>query len=235
MAKPCFYYPDLIGNTEVGSCYELPASESAHALQSRRLNVGSQIQLIDGIGCLAEAVIVESGRRVVSVQIDSISELSRTKPLVHCFIAMPKGDRQKVMVDMLTQIGVASITPLVCERSISVPKATQLEKLARVSIEACKQSKNAFVAKIEKPCEFNELFGRDGVLVFCDQLGNNWREAKKQFATALNIMLVIGPEGGFSDTELTALRKANACSLALGQHILRTELAAISAAALFAC
>ena len=235
MAKPCFYYPDLNGNTEVGSCYELPASERAHALQSRRLNVGSQIQLIDGVGSLAEATIVESGRRVVLVRIDHISELSRTKPFIHCFIAMPKGDRQKVMVDMLTQIGVASITPLVCERSISVPKATQLEKLARVSIEACKQSKNAFAVKIEKPREFNELFSRDGVLIFCDQLGGNWCEAKRRFATAQNILLVIGPEGGFSDTELTALRGANACPLSLGQHILRTELAAISAAALFAC
>ena len=134
MAKPCFYYPDLIDNTKVGCCYELPASESAHALQSRRLKEGSQIQLIDGIGCLAEAVIVESGRRVVSVRIDSVSEWSRTKPLIHCFIAMPKGDRQKVMVDMLTQIGVASITPLVCERAISVPKDTQLDKLSLIHI-----------------------------------------------------------------------------------------------------
>jgi len=235
MAKPCFYYPDLIGNTEVGSCYELPASESAHALQSRRLTVGSQIQLIDGLGCLAEATIVESGRRIVFVQLNSMSELSRAKPLVHCFIAMPKGDRQKVMVDMLTQIGVASITPLVCERAISVPKDTQLEKLARVSIEACKQSKNPFAVNIEKPLGFDELFSRDGALVFCDQLGNNWFEAKKQFATALNVLLVIGPEGGFSDTELCALKDANACSIALGQHILRTEVAAISAATLFAC
>lgn len=235
MAKPCFYYPDLIDNTEVGCYYELSASESAHALQSRRLKEGSQIQLIDGIGCLAEAVIVESGRRVVSVRIDSISEVSRTKPLIHCFIAMPKGDRQKVMVDMLTQIGVASITPLVCERAISVPKDTQLDKLAKVSIEACKQSKNPFVVKIEKPCSFNELFSRDGALVFCDQQGNNWFEVKKQYSTAFNVLLVIGPEGGFSDMELSALIEANACSLALGQHILRTELAAVSAAALFAC
>lgn len=235
MAKPCFYYPDLISSTEVGNCYELPASESAHALQSRRLTADSEIQLIDGIGGLAEATIVESGRRTVMVRIQALSELPRSMPLVHCFIAMPKGDRQKVMIDMLTQIGVASVTPLVCERAISVPKDSQLEKLSRVSIEACKQSKNPYAIKIEQPCEFNEVFSFDGPIVFGDQQGGSWAEARERCSKALNILLLVGPEGGLSKQELDALSDVNACSVALGEHILRTELAAISVAALFAC
>ena len=227
MAKPCFYYPDLIGNTEVGSRYELSASESAHALQSRRLTVGSQIQLIDGVGSLVEATIVETGRRVVSVQLDSISELSRAKSLIHCFIAMPKGDRQKVMVDMLTQLGVFEIIPLLCERSVSKFSDSACKKWQRVAVEACKQSQNPWVPKIASQIPLLELLGsRKTGLVLADSEGASPDEVLSSFSS---ITLLIGPEGGFSKHEFSQINQIEIPSLRVSSHILRTETAAVAA------
>lgn len=242
MAKPCFYHSELAG-MEVDQVFELSASESSHALQSRRLKKGSEIQLLDGKGCIAEAIIAEVGRRSVSVAVRQLDHKASSKQKVHCVVAMPKGDRQKGMVDMLTQLGVTSLTPLQCDRAISIPKDSQLEKLRRVSLEACKQSKNPYILDIFGPKDFETVVDDAEVLVLADQFGKSFTELSDTLAEISKTMgfahgeypkitLLIGPEGGFSQSEFDVLAQRETLSASVGQHILRTETAAIALASL---
>ncbi|MCH2190408.1 MAG: 16S rRNA (uracil(1498)-N(3))-methyltransferase [Gammaproteobacteria bacterium] len=235
MAKPCFYHSELAG-VKVGEAVELSAAESSHALQSRRLTKGSQIQLLDGQGWLADASIEEVGRRSVSVVVSQLDYLVPPAQKIHCVVAMPKGDRQKAMVDALTQLGVSSLTPLQCDRAISIPKDNQLEKLKRVSLEACKQSKNPHILNISAPQDFKTVITNAKVLIVADQFGKSAREVSESLQTnygdAPELTVLIGPEGGFSKGEFDALAQLETLSISVGQHILRTETAAIALTAL---
>ena len=80
MAKPCFYFPQLSEVYGAGEVVELPPSEAAHAQQSRRLTVGSEILLLDGNGTLADAEIVEISRRKVIIELAEITPIKRVAP-----------------------------------------------------------------------------------------------------------------------------------------------------------
>ena len=235
MAKPCFFHAELTEQTQQNEVIELSVSESAHALQSRRLIVGTDIHLINGCGVLAGAHIDEVKKRQVFVRIDAVKAPEIPRLELNMAVAMPKGDKQKQLVDMLTQIGATSLIPMVTEFAVSVPKSSQLDKLRRVTIEACKQSHNPWALNIVAPTEFKQLVGRNMTMFYADQHGLPLEKAREITSDCNNAMVFIGPEGGFSEKEKQALNESGAQSLALGQHILRTETAAIAAAAMFKC
>lgn len=235
MAKPTFYSEALASDSPAGLVITLSAAESAHAVQSRRLVVGTEIALINATGVHAEAKITTIEKRSVSVTIDAVREAVSTGPQLHLAVAMPKGDRQKQLVDMLTQLGVSTLVPMVTDRSISLLKPTQQDKLSRVSLEACKQSQNPWRLNIESPQSLVSLLHTTTPMFYASQGGLSWMAAKTNVQNVDEIMVFIGPEGGFSATEELALERAGATPIKLGQNILRTETAAVAAATLFKC
>jgi len=232
MATPCFYYANL---TKQLGIVELSQAESAHALQSRRLRTGAEVNLINGQGLTAAALIHEVTRRRIFVEIQHVIAIPKPKVRLTLAVAMPKGDRQKVLVDMLTQLGVSKLIPLTCERSISILKDSHLEKLRRISLEACKQSQNPWLLEIANTESLEALLAVEGPKFYMHQAGGSWQIAKQKCAQSTDLTVFIGPEGGFSNDEFMALDAGRAVSVALGEHILRTESAAIAAASLFMC
>ncbi len=231
MAKPCFYYAD---HCEVGDIVELSAAESAHALQARRLKRGAPIHLIDGAGTFIDGQITDMTRRAVTVRVEQRQRMARLGQAITLAVAMPKGDRQKYLVDSLTQLGVATLIPLDCERAISIPKSTQLDKLRRISLEACKQSQNPWALSITEPQSLASLLSSSTTKFYADQSGLPWQQTVLENQVDSRICVLVGPEGGFSPAEFEALSGVGT-PIALGQHILRTELAAIAVATLFKC
>ncbi|MFT6407745.1 MAG: 16S rRNA (uracil1498-N3)-methyltransferase [Arenicella sp.] len=154
MSIPSFYYPLLASNDCVIS---LDANEASHAVKSRRLRVGQTVRIFNGAGRQAIGILSLIERRSVRVELSSIEQLEQPARKVSIAVAVPKGDRQKVMVDMLTQLGVFEIIPLRCQYSVTKFSPAIAEKWARVAVEACKQSQNPWLPIITSERDLDDL------------------------------------------------------------------------------
>lgn len=229
MSTPTFYHPKL---DTADTIAELLANEASHALRSRRLKVGQEIILLNGKGLLAECIINEVLRKRLIVSISSTRQIKKPDKSLTIATAVPKGDRQKIMVDMLTQLGVQQIIPLQCDYSPSTFKQSSREKWQRITIESCKQSQRAWLPKIEDLQTVQQLletFNSDlnTQVIYADGVGNKMSEIELECD---HLVILIGPEGGFSELELKQLRSAKLTPIKLASAILRTETAAISSA-----
>ena len=223
----------------------LDEAESRHAAMARRQKVGDQVLLIDGRGRRAQAVIVSMTRRLVEVRVELVSRMYRQRPEIILACAVAKGDRQKVLLDMATQLGIDEYVPLHCERSVVRPATGHAARWSRVCIEACKQSHNSFlptISPVVSPESFAKRMRDDNIAMFVAEAGGSPTVPADQF---VSVAICIGPEGGFSDFEKMQLVEAGALLslriscvskqppylLSLGRNILRVETAGNSVAA----
>jgi 16S rRNA (uracil1498-N3)-methyltransferase len=228
MAIPSFYHQDL---TEHDKLVQLSAAEAAHALKSRRLGVGQKIRLLNGRGLVAECAIEANEQRSVSVRISEFQHHPEAQTKLTIATAVPKGDRQRVLVDMLTQIGVSEIVPLACEHSVTRYKASMHDKWQRWAVEAIKQSQNPWLPIIDEGMDLLDLIKiAPERLVYTDAQGDAVQAVK---ATMPAPIVLIGPEGGFSPAEIELFHKHKIKAVRLAGSILRTETAAVALASLW--
>lgn len=225
---PLFYcapMPDVVGER-----ITLRGDEAQHALGARRLQPGDDIGLFDGLGTAARAVVtaVDRRRHTLEAKLTDRERMPGPRPAVHLACALPKGDRAAVLLDMATQLGVARFTPLVCARSVVKPGANTGERLRRVCLEACKQSRRFYLPEISEPSSLREV-------ARTAPAGSLWVAHPAPGATALvgtlpnTLTLLIGPEGGFTEAEVQEAIAAGARAFTLGPAILRIETAALAA------
>lgn len=208
---------------------ELHELEARHAAASRRQRPGDSIALIDGKGTRAKGTIRTIDRSSVQVGIESRTISTPPRPRITIASALPKGDRLKLMLEMLSQLGVHEFVPLVCERSVVKPAVTGIERWSRICLEACKQSHNPFLPDIKPPAlpvEFVQTRRQDNVCVLvADPAGN---PVEKHLHVA-SIAICIGPEGGYTGSERSAMIALGAQPVCLARNILRIETAAVVA------
>lgn len=225
---PCFYCPDLPAE---GDTARLAEQETRHASASRRIKVGDAVGLIDGHGTHASAVVQSVARQSLTLIVSERRRMPPPEPSIVVASAVPKGERFRTLIDMLSQIGVAGIQPLLCERSAVQPKSSAVERWRRIAIEACKQSRNPFVPEIEEPTPLPDSLSR---LAPADEVV--FAEAGGGMMNAVGgggrLLVYIGPEGGFTADEKSLLGDHGARPVGLGENILRVETAALAAAVL---
>jgi len=226
MALATFYIPDL---PEQATDVELSKEESQHAVRVRRLVDQAPVRVFDGLGRVGFGKLLVQQRTQARVQIDSLEWIDAVKPLCVAS-ALPKGDRQRVMIDALCQLGVSQFIPLECDRSIVKYQDKMAFKWRRYAIEACKQSQNPFLIQCSEPLSIATLLESHQDCYYLDQAGRSM--SSMEFSKELRTTLIVGPEGGFSDLEVSALQTKAKGRISLGPHILRTELAAIVGAGL---
>jgi 16S rRNA (uracil1498-N3)-methyltransferase len=197
---------------------------------SRRLKPQDRISVIDGAGVIAEALIRATKSRGHEVSVEIVSRVAQpiSYPRIHLAAAMPKGERQRILLDMGTQLGMASFTPLLCTRSIVKPSTKARGRWRRTCLEACKQSRQAYLPEIHGPTTPEEFADRmrlnhAGIFV-AHTTGEHITDVD---VPADEIALLIGPEGGYTEKEITALRSLGALPVSLGMHVLRVETAAV--------
>ena len=231
MAIATFYHPSFKIDDEL---IVLSEQESLHALKSRRLRRGDQLQVINGQGLLGLGVIQEESRTALRVLIQK-SDQRVKRCNIKVATAIPKGDRQKNMIDMIAQLGADQIQPLNCEHSVTRFKPNMLIKWQRIAAEACKQSQNPWLPVFLPEVTITELISiNEGVMLFADIDGEPLVELNDLFGKEPdNVTIIIGPEGGLSAKELQSLKKTDSQAIRFGRNILRTELAA--AVALLSC
>jgi 16S rRNA (uracil1498-N3)-methyltransferase len=198
-----------------------------------RAQVGDEVVLFDGSGLEFIGRIAAIRKSVVEVALIDRQEISRELPLsLTLAVALPKGDRQKWLVEKATELGVTRIVPLITERGVAQPTASALDRLRRAVIEASKQcGRNRLleVAAPEDATKYFQVTPPETLRLIADPsgqpLGASLHPERRQIHAA------IGPEGGFSPAELATATSSGWQPISLGSRILRVETAAIAIAA----
>ena len=241
MALPRFLVPEIATCDRV----DLSPENARHAISVLRLRRGDRLTLFNGCGLEAEAEIVECSKTRVTVVLAVTRLICRElSSKLELFVSLPKGDRQKHLVDMLVQLGVHSLTPVVCERSVAKPTVNAVERLHRVVIESSKQCGRNQLMAIRPPIALVDLIGEahslqgEPLRLFAHPYGSS-TDLSSFFQCASNeprrpACAVVGPEGGFSADEVQQLHDSQWCQVHLGNRILRVETAAVFISSIWA-
>ena len=222
----------------------LDGPEAHHLLHVMRTTVGESVTLFDNSGAEFTAIVEKSGRSQVELRVIERHEIDRELPLPLIMgVALPKGDRQKWLVEKLTELGVTALVPLTAERGVAQPAAAALDRLRRAVIEACKQCGRNRLMNIAEPQICADWFSPRpaGWLESSDSEPpatlrllahpGGTSLSKLDLTRTLPTELAIGPEGGFTDDEVASATAAGWQPVDLGPRILRVETAAVALAA----
>lgn len=227
-----FHHPQLDG-LEPRSVLDLDPREGGHATRVKRHLPGDVIELFDGRGRHALATIIELGRRgSVRVRLEDVNTEPRPTTAIHLASAIPRGDRMDALLDMTTQIGVTRITPLIFERSQVTPASARQDRWRRVLIESCKQSRRNHVPQLDEPVAL-----QDWLQAVPDTLLERWladpdgapaaKPHKSADPSSGGCVVLVGPEGGLTQSERHDAIEAGFRTMAVAPHILRVETAAV--------
>jgi len=222
----------------------LDGGEAHHLLHVMRATVGQGVTLFDDSGTEFDAVVEYLGRNEVRLRVLERREINRELPLsLTVGVALPKGDRQRWLVEKLTELGVTALVPLATQRGIAQPSDAALDRLRRGVIEASKQCGRNRLMLITRPQEWHEWIRpspAEGQVGWSDHNTKVRRLVAHpggvgisalDLRDALPTYIAIGPEGGLTDKEITAAIEAGWQQVNLGPRILRVETAAVALAA----
>ncbi|MEX2213270.1 MAG: RsmE family RNA methyltransferase [Phycisphaeraceae bacterium] len=211
----------------------LSAEESHHAVRVLRLKAGDWVELLDGSGRVAEGTIEQAGRKV-TVRVASMRTEQALKPRLDVAVAIPKGPRADAMVEQLSQLGVDRLIPLRTTRSIVDPRDNKLERFSRAAMESAKQCGRAHMMRVEPTADFGpSLLSLDHDLrLFASTADADDKSVDERLRETCRVLVLIGPEGGWTVDEADAAKNAGCVPWRLGPHVMRIETAAVAAAAI---
>lgn len=215
-----FYSPEAKDDSVI-----LDENESGHAVRVLRMEPGDQAILFDGKGNIHRTVIEENHPKRCRLKITGTEFHPARGIQLHIGIAPVKmNDRMEWFLEKATEIGVSTITPLLCSRSER--KNINDERYKKVLVSAMKQSMNPWLPVLEPMTEFSEFISRykGGYIAHCmtgiDRTGITGMTSDNN-----KILVLIGPEGDFTLQEAESAMKAGYKGLSLGESRLRTETA----------
>jgi 16S rRNA (uracil1498-N3)-methyltransferase len=221
-----------------GDHASLDGPEAHHLLHVMRGRVGDRITLFDGSGGEFDAEIAKCGRTDIELRILERREVDRELPFeLVVGVSLPKGDRQKWLVEKLTELGATILVPLETRRGIALPTTSALDRLRRSAIEAAKQCGRNRLMKIAAPQAWCEYLSAQPSDTKSRRLVAHFGGApliNSSLAESIPTQVAVGPEGGFTDDEIAAAVAAGWQIVDLGPRILRVETAAVALAAVVA-
>lgn len=226
------FCPDLTKPTVV-----LSPEESHHAATSLRLGVGDGVVLFDGAGSEASGLITRVNRKRVDVEVSNVKQAPfELTCRLTLGVAMGRTHRQAYLVEKCTELGVAAIWPIIAERSTTRPGASAVTKWERRAVESAKQSQRAWVPQFEASMSLETCLARAGkfdvaAIADFDRSATPFPTILEHKRHAKSMLVLVGPEGGWSDTEREQAARAGLTRIRLGPTILRTETAAVAVCA----
>jgi len=216
-----------------GDSVTLAGPEAHHLLGVMRAKVGDQVVLFDGTGHEYVAQIDRAGKRdaVLTVLSRYVADRELRREITLC-AALPRGDRQRRLIEEAVELGVARFVPLQTKRGVVQPDDGVCERLRRMVVEATKQCGRNRLMEIAKPtaCPPPADVVPAGSLKLLAHPGSTVTPAQAAAETMLSpttpAAFLIGPEGGFTDDEAAAAAAAGWQAVDLGPRILRIETAA---------
>lgn len=215
-----------------GAHVELDAAQANYIGNVMRLGEGAELMVFDGESGEWLASIAETGKKRMALCVERKTREPETIPDVWLAFAPVKRAQTDWLVEKATELGVARLLPVITQRTIA--ERVKLERLGGIAIEATEQCGRTRLPEIAEPASLKQLLADrepERQLYFADEGGGE--EAVTAFARGPALILV-GPEGGFTDEERRHVRRAeNAVPISLGPRILRAETAALAALAAY--
>jgi 16S rRNA (uracil1498-N3)-methyltransferase len=229
----------LVESLPTGSTFTLDGPEGHHAATVQRLRVGEALILADGRGGIAHGEVVAVGKGSVDVAVGERGQEPAADPRLVVVQGIAKGDRGELAVQAMTETGVDEIVPWAASRSVAQWRGDRgfkaRDKWAATAREAAKQARRSWLPRVagDPDCSTKQVAARlaEASAAFVLHEEATERLTAVTLPGAGEIVLVVGPEGGISDTEVTAFRDAGAIPVRLGSAVLRTSTAGVAALA----
>ncbi|MBR4154367.1 MAG: 16S rRNA (uracil(1498)-N(3))-methyltransferase [Paludibacteraceae bacterium] len=224
-----FYAPDIL------QTLSLPEEESQHCAKVLRMKAGEHIHIIDGVGGLYEAEILEAHPKRTQVSIISEQHEYGRRPFrLHLAVAPTKNiDRFEWFVEKATEIGFDELTPLCCR--YSERKVIKPERIEKILVSAAKQSLKAYVPRLNPMITAKEFIGNSSFLIPHSSLfiAHCYDQPKQHLFNVCqpggDVVVMVGPEGDFSEEEVELALRNSFQAITLGESRLRTETAGVVA------
>jgi len=233
-----------------GTTVKLDGDQAHHAINVMRLKPDDSIILFDGSGMEHASKVQTVEKKSISVLIvESVQASKSVQTELTIAVAIPKGDRQKFLVEKLVELGTHRLIPLKTNRSVAVANPKVIERIRKQIVEACKQcGRNSLMEVTEshtipqlltlldeessqpssKDIEPNPTSKR---LLAHPYEGKSVNEFANE-SSFTSFIVAVGPEGGFDDSENGLMQKNGFEPMRLGPAILRIETACIATAAI---
>jgi 16S rRNA (uracil1498-N3)-methyltransferase len=209
-----------------------------HLRDSLRVTIGEPVWFGNGDGIRYRAEIADISKRVMTAHIvETIQEPPRRTPRLILGQSLIKGEKMDWVVQKATELGVTQVMPIESRHGVVQIKAErmdhQLARWQRIALEAAQQSEQWHVPRIARPRPFSELLPNQAtsttILMLAErQKGKNLQTIGLPQSTDNFVLVLVGPEGGWSHGEIETAKQAGVEPISLGQHILRSETAAIA-------
>jgi 16S rRNA (uracil1498-N3)-methyltransferase len=230
MALPFFYINEYDASQKQ---IVLNEETSKHVVQVLRMKVGEQLNLTDGKGYLLTCEIIDDHKKHCTVEVKETRFTEQGIRKVSVAISLLKNaNRLEWFLEKATEIGVAEIIPLICERTEK--EKFRYDRMQGICISAMLQSQQTWLPVLQEPVEFKKLAKHSTteqkVIAHCE-------EGKRQslhlhIRTSEHQLICIGPEGDFTADEIEMALRNNFIPVSLGETRLRTETAGVVAATL---
>ncbi|MCL4193003.1 MAG: 16S rRNA (uracil(1498)-N(3))-methyltransferase [Thermoguttaceae bacterium] len=212
----------------------LDGPEGHHLAHVMRAKPGMEVILFDGSGAEFLAQVLSVRRSAAELEILTRREVDRESPVALTLgVSLPKGDRQKWLVEKVVELGLRRLVPLVTSRSVAQTGADAVKRLDRAVIEASKQCGRNRLMTVDTPQSWPDFIAATCGAP-CRVLahpGVSGPRASLPSAAPEQVVAAVGPEGGFTDEEVEEAVAAGWQTVSLGPRILRVETAAVVLAA----
>lgn len=222
-----FYNPDI---HEATSSFTFDKEESKHIVKVLRKSVGDVLYITNGLGWMFDAEIINADIKKCQANISNAKQHPKREYKLHLAVAPTKmNDRFEWFLEKATEIGIDTITPIICDHSER--KVIKLDRFEKILQSAMKQSLQCYLPTINELTPFNNFVNQDfegqKYIAHCED--SDRKLLKNQLKPDQDIVILIGPEGDFSVKEIETALQHNFIPVTLGNTRLRTETAAIAA------
>ena len=207
-----------------------------HHIQVLRMRSGDALNIFDGKGSLYSGTLMSVEKRSATVKIDQLVRHEETQAgQLHIALAPTKNiDRTEWFTEKSTEIGISKITPVICRRSER--RELRQDRLEKVALSATKQSLHLYIPRINEHTalkDFLKSVAGDKSKKFIAYCEEKSVHIKDVFSPGESIIVLIGPEGDFTEEEVGMARDAGFMPVSLGESRLRTETAGMMVSAIF--
>ena len=230
MALPFFYINEYAA---LQKQIVMNEETSKHVVQVLRMKVGEQLNLTDGKGSLISCEIIDDHKKhcMVEVKETSFKEQS-TRKVVVAISLLKNSNRFEWFLEKATEIGVAEIIPLICERTEK--EKFRQDRMQGIVISAMLQSQQTWLPILQEPVDYKKMIEQSSAeqkfIAHCEE--GNKQILHRDIRTSAHPLICIGPEGDFTEQEIELALQYDFIPVSLGETRLRTETAGVVAATL---
>ncbi|BBB92779.1 MAG TPA: 16S rRNA (uracil(1498)-N(3))-methyltransferase [Methylomusa anaerophila] len=213
--------------------------DARHISRVLRMTVGEKLIVVGDDGQAGRATITRITPDTVAVMLEEIL-INDTEPPIQVWLAqgLTKGDKMDYIIQKAVELGVAGIVPVITENCVvrynEVKKTDKVKRWQKIAAEAAKQCRRSQIPEVKTVTHLSDLFGEEicsgAKVIMCYE--GDASQGIRSILTASDrqsYVIIIGPEGGFSDSEVRICENNGALTVTMGPRILRTETAALAA------